>query len=283
VTLFRTVFLTIFRISPMLMLAVIIGLAIIVSYMATMLNEDENQIKAHRASNAAKSRVVYALKNVPEGAEISSSDLQEREIETCKVQEDALNSSMLATGRIAKYGISAGEMLSQHDLASLEEVKELKEHPGLRKGMRAISFGVDTNARVAGFIVPGAQVDILAKVGSGADIKAQPILSDVEVLAVGQNHEKRVGPRSCSSVTSFTVALVPTDVTRLAKAITVGKLYLTLRSAQEHTPVSTFHINSMHYQPCQADRSREISHDRSRKEGAHEKEQIYGRTDSRNS
>jgi hypothetical protein len=57
----------------MLMLAVIVGLAIIVSYMAMSLNVDKNQIEALKASNSAKSRVVFTLKVVAEGTEISSS------------------------------------------------------------------------------------------------------------------------------------------------------------------------------------------------------------------
>jgi hypothetical protein len=55
------------------MLAVIVGLAIIVSYMAMSLNVDKNQIEALKASNSAKSRVVFTLKVVAEGTEISSS------------------------------------------------------------------------------------------------------------------------------------------------------------------------------------------------------------------
>jgi Flp pilus assembly protein CpaB len=223
------------------MLAVIVGLAITVSYMAILLHADKNQIEALRASNSAKSRVVYTLKNIPEGTEISSSDLQEREIKTSKVPEDALLSSTLAIGRFAKYGIPGGQILSQHELAAAGAL----EQPTLKKGMRAISFGVDTNAGVAGFVAPGSEVDILAIVGSGVGIKAQPILSAVEVLRVGQNHEKQLGPRSCNSVTSFTVALAPNDATKLAKAVTVGKLYLTLRRDQDHTPVAVVDINSM--------------------------------------
>jgi pilus assembly protein CpaB len=248
VTLFRTVFLTLSRIPPMLMLAVIVGLALAVSYMTMMLNEDKNQIealrvqnKALKASNAAKSRVVYALKDIPEGTEISSSDLQEREIETTKVPDDAIVSSELATGRTAKYGIPAGQMVSQHELRAADCL----EHPVLREGMRAISFGVDTNAGVAGFVSPGSYVDILAILGSGAAMKAQPILSDVEVLRIGQHGEKQVGPRACNSVTSFTVALAPTDVRKLATALAVGKLYLTLRREGDHTPVAIVDINKL--------------------------------------
>lgn len=251
-TLFRNVFLTLSRVPPKLMLAVIIGLAITVIDMAMMLNVDKNQIevdknqiKTLRASIAAKSRVVFTLKDIPEGAEISSSDLQEREIQTSKVPEDALASSTLAAGRIAKYGISGGQILSQHALAA----SGCLERPRLMEGMRAISFAVDTNAGVAGYVVEGSRVDILAIVGSGSDIKAQPILSDVEVLRVGQNQEKQVGPRSSSSATSFTVALAPTYAARLAKAVTVGKLYLTARNDLDHTPVPTVDINRMHLRP----------------------------------
>lgn len=240
-TLFRKVFLKLSHIPPMFMLLVIAGLAIIANYMAMLLIADKNQIEALRASNSAKSRVVFTLKDIPEGTEISSGDLQEREIETSKVPVDALSSSMLAIGRFAKYEIPSGQIFSYHALAPCGPL----EQPILKKGMRAISFGVDTNTGVAGFIEPGSDVDILAIVGSGVGIKAQPILSDVEVLRVGQNHEKQLGPRPCNSITSFTVALAPNDATKLAKAVSVGKLYLTLRSDQDHTPVATADINSM--------------------------------------
>ena len=56
--------------------------------------------------------------------------------------------------------------------------------------MRAITFGIDNNTGVAGFVNPESHVDIMSIVGAGADIKAQPILSDVEVIAVGQSFRK---------------------------------------------------------------------------------------------
>ena len=110
--------------------------------------------------------------------------------------------------------------------------------------MRVVSIGVATNAGVSGFVVPGSRVDILAIVGSGAGVKAQPILSDVEVLRVGKN-DKQVGPRSLRPATSFTVAVTTIDATKLAKAVTVGKLYLTARSNLDHTPVATVDIDSL--------------------------------------
>ncbi len=65
----------------------------------------------------AKGKVVYTVKDIPEGQPIPSDALEEREIEQSKIPQDAITSASLATGRIAKYGILAGQIVSQHDLA----------------------------------------------------------------------------------------------------------------------------------------------------------------------
>ncbi len=66
--------------------------------------------------------------------------------------------------------------------------------------MRALTFGVDNNSGVAGFVNPDSRVDIIAMVGTGADTKAAPILSDVEVIAVGQLYQKSPGQSYCYTV-----------------------------------------------------------------------------------
>lgn len=66
---------------------------------------------------AAKGKIVYAIKDVPEDCVIPANALKETEIEMNKIPQDALTSSSLVVGRIAKYGISQGQILSQYDLA----------------------------------------------------------------------------------------------------------------------------------------------------------------------
>ena len=73
----------------------------------------------------------------------------------------------MATGRIAKYGILAGQIVSQHDLAP--QGISLGFEAKLKEGMRALTFGVDNNSGVAGFVNPDSRVDIIAMVGTGAE------------------------------------------------------------------------------------------------------------------
>ncbi len=61
--------------------------------------------------------VVYAIKDIPEGYEISTEALEERELSYSKIPQDAITSASLAHGRNAKYGIASGQIVSQHDLA----------------------------------------------------------------------------------------------------------------------------------------------------------------------
>ncbi len=61
--------------------------------------------------------VVYAIKDVPEGNTIELDALEEREMEVSKIPQDALMSAGVIAGRIAKYGISSGQIINQHDIA----------------------------------------------------------------------------------------------------------------------------------------------------------------------
>jgi pilus assembly protein CpaB len=244
------------RMPPAVMLLLIIGLAVIVTMMVTgKLSENEKALDAQKAAFEqkanAKGRVVYAVKDIPEGTAISADALEDREIEQSKIPQDAITSGNLATGRIAKYGIATGQIVSQHDLAP--QGISLGFEARLKNGMRAVTFGVDNNSGVAGFVAPESRVDIIAMVGSGAETKAQPILSDVEIIAVGQLFQKAPGATTAVPASSVTVAVSPEDATKLIKGILAGKLYLTLRNDHDHTPVPTVDIPALFAKPPSAE------------------------------
>ena len=44
-------------------------------------------------------------------------------------------------------------------------------------------MAVDNTTGVAGFVSPGSHVDVMVQLGSGAEVKARAILSDVRVVA----------------------------------------------------------------------------------------------------
>jgi len=248
----RTLFVGISRMPPAVMLATIIGLAVGVTLLVTdrlKTQEDDYRKKtdAMTAQMSAKSTVVYASKDIPEGQTIPSEALEERQIETAKQPQDAIPSASMAAGRVSKYGIAQGQIVSQHDL--LPVAVSMGFEARLRPGMRAVTFAVDNNSGVAGFVAPESHVDIISMVGSGADTKAKPVLSDVEVIAVGQTFQKTPGGAQATPASSVTVAIGPDDAQKLIKAVLASKIYLSLRNNTDHVPVATVDVNSLFAKP----------------------------------
>ncbi|MDP3510667.1 MAG: Flp pilus assembly protein CpaB [Candidatus Melainabacteria bacterium] len=238
---------------PALMLVLIIGLAVLITMMVTSnQTAHEEALKAKEsdliAKMSAKGKVVYAIKDISEGSTIPVEALEEKEIEQAKIPQDALTSASLAAGRVAKYGIQQGQIVSQHDLAP--QGISLGFEARLKEGMRAVTFAVDSNSGVAGFVTPESHVDVIAMVGGGGDTKVAPILSDVEVIAVGQMYQKAPGGTAAVPASSVTVSLSPEDANKLIRSITASKLYLTLRNDKDHQPVATVDVTSLFVKPA---------------------------------
>ena len=243
----RSFFVTISRVPPALLLTGIVGLALVVTFTVndTLTKQhDKYESESNRMASELNKKitVVYAVKDLPEGQTIPSDALEERSVEEKRVPQDALTSSSLVAGRVAKFGITASNIISQHDLAPLATPVGFEQK--LRLGMRAVTFGVDNNTGVAGFVQPESRIDIIGMVGAGADTKTAPILSDVEVVAVGQTIQKSTSGTATPS-SSVTVAVTPEDTQKLIKAISASKLYLALRNDKDHTPLATVDVSSL--------------------------------------
>jgi len=187
--------------------------------------------------------VVFATKDVAEGETIPSDALETRNIQVRKIPADALTSCSIAAGRVAKYGVSAGTIVSQHDLAPIGV--SIGFESKLPEGMRALTFGVDNNTGVAGFVAPDSRVDILALVGTAGDTKAWPVLSDVRIIATNQSYQRPPGQTAATPSSCVTVAVTPEDARKLLRAMSASKLYLTLRNEHDHTPVATTDISTL--------------------------------------
>jgi pilus assembly protein CpaB len=103
------------------------------------------------------------------------------------------------------------------------------------EGMRALSIAVNEVVGVAGFVIPGTNVDVLVTgraVGGthgGGDNITRTILEDVRVLAAGQKIEQdREGKPQTVAV--ITLLVSPDDATKLTMASTQGRIQLALRN-----------------------------------------------------
>jgi pilus assembly protein CpaB len=245
---FRVLFLNLSRIPPVILLSSIVGLAGVTAFAVHNQLESEER-KTQTAQDQLRDRLneqgkaVFATRDIPEGQTIASDALEERSIAKTQIPTDAVPAASLVAGRTVRYGITAGEIISQHSIAAQSTPPGFEAQ--LQAGQRAITFGVDNNSGVAGFIIPQSHIDILATVGGAGDTKVAPILSDVKVIAVGPTYQKVPGSTN-TPTSNVTVAVGPEDAKKLVKAIVASKLYVTLRRDNDHSPVATVDVTAMY-------------------------------------
>ena len=101
------------------------------------------------------------------------------------------------------------------------------------EGMRAVSVRVNEVIGVAGYVLPGTHVDVLATAsptGSGADTTTKIVLTNVQVLAAGTKMEQDTEQGKPMAVNVVTLLVTPEESERLTLASTEGKIQLALRN-----------------------------------------------------
>ncbi|MBX9689768.1 MAG: Flp pilus assembly protein CpaB [Candidatus Obscuribacterales bacterium] len=239
-------FLLIARVPPIIMLSAVVCLALA----ATILVQNEIQKRDNllnserlRLSKKEMTEIVLASRDIPEGSTIQQDALKLESVESSKVPIGALSSCGPALGLQTRVAIKAGDSILSSYLHLEEKAKSFEAK--IKPGFRAITFPVDASTGVAGFISPDCHVDILAQSGSGADAKAMPILSDVQVIAVGQSYQKKPGETEAQPTSSVTVAVAPRDAGKLINAMSSGRLYCLLRNQIDHTPLAVRDVSSL--------------------------------------
>ena len=112
----------------------------------------------------------------------------------------------------------------------------------VRKGLRALTFEVDTVNSVSGMLRPGDRIDLIytAKpVGDGPDI-TMPLQSGVQIMATDQTLTKRDdGTGKERSFATVTLEVTPVDANRIIVAKESGKLTAVLRNPEDDAPNGT--------------------------------------------
>ena len=105
--------------------------------------------------------------------------------------------------------------------------------PVITPGMRAVSVKVNEVNGVAGYVLPGTRVDVVATVSptmQPQDTTSKVILTNVQVLAAGTKIERDTDRNKPIAVTVVTLRVDPNDAEKLTLAATEGKIQLALRN-----------------------------------------------------
>jgi len=214
----------------LLLIAVILGLA------AAWLANDwilKRTVTPAAAADDSQPVVVAALE-IPLGQRVEGAHIKTIAMPRNVVPKGAFNDTKAVEGRIATQPLLPGEILLEGRVV---------EHFGgstlssiVNPNMRAVTVRVNDVIGVAGFLLPGNRVDVLASRKEDRRAVTRTLLQDLKVLAVDQT--AATDKNEPVIVRAVTLEITPKDAEKLVGAREEGSIQLTLRNPGDDSLVS---------------------------------------------
>src|SRR6185436_5954175 len=183
------------------------------------------------AAAAPTQPVVVAAADLQLGAEIKPEDLTIVQFPAGKTPEGSFSQTSQLVGRGLIVPLVKNEPILPGKLAAKEAGAGLP--PVIPEGMRAVSVRVNEVVGVAGYVLPGNRVDVVATASpteNRSDTTSKVVLANVQVLTSGTRMEQDQEKGKPMQVTVVTLLVNPEQAERLALASTEGKIQLALRN-----------------------------------------------------
>ena len=175
--------------------------------------------------------VVVAAADLQIGTALKKEDLQVIDFPQGAAPEGSFSQANDIVGRGIIVPMVKNEPVLAAKLASKEAGAGLP--PVIPEGMRAVSVRVNEVVGVAGYVLPGNRVDVVATQSpteSRSDTTSKVVLANVQVLTAGTRMEQSQEDAQPTQVTVVTLLVNPEQAERLALASTEGKIQLALRN-----------------------------------------------------
>jgi pilus assembly protein CpaB len=174
--------------------------------------------------------VVVAATDLQIGAALDAKSVRVIDWPSSAVPKNAIADPQEVIGRGLLMPVLENEPILPTTLASKEAGAGLP--PAIPPGLRALSVRVNEVIGVAGYVLPGTHVDVVATVNPGekqGDTTSKVILTNVLVLAAGTKMEQDVNNKPMA-VNVVTLLVNPDESERLTLAAGEGKIQLALRN-----------------------------------------------------
>ena len=175
--------------------------------------------------------VVVAAADLPIGSEIKKEDLQVISFPAGQTPQGIFSNPQDILGRGLIVSVVKSEPILEAKLAPKEAGAGLP--PVIPEGMRAVSVRVNEVVGVAGYVLPGTRVDVVATASptnQPGDTTSKVVLANVQVLTAGTRMEQDQEQGKPMQVTVVTLLVTPEQAERLALASNEGKIQLALRN-----------------------------------------------------
>lgn len=193
-----------------------------------------------RTTTIPTAPVVVAGVDLQVGAEITRDDVRLVQWPANAQPAGAISDPKEVIGRGLLMPMIQNEPFLPMKLASREAGAGLP--PAIPAGLRAVSVKVNEVIGVAGYVLPGTRVDVVATVSptqQPADMTSKVILTNVEVLAAGTKIDRETDKNKPMPVSVVTLLVGPEEAERLTLAATEGKIQLALRNPLDKATPAT--------------------------------------------
>jgi len=184
--------------------------------------------------------VVVAATDLELGAELRADDLRVVDWPATSLPAGAFEQPSDVIGRGLVMPVIQNEPILPMKLASKEAGSGLPVV--IPEGKRAVSVRVNEVIGVAGYVLPGTRVDVVATASPSEhkqDTTSKVVLTNVQVLAAGTKMEQDTEKGKPMPVSVVTLLVDPEESERLALASTEGKIQLALRNPLDKTAPPT--------------------------------------------
>jgi pilus assembly protein CpaB len=211
---------------------IVVAIAVGIAGAATYLVYKTIQSRPAQVVEVATSYAVVAARPLPLGTRLTAPDLKLVAWPAANPLPGGFTKIEDAVDRGLIAAVAENEPLTGNNVASAEAGAGLP--PTIPPGMRAISVRVNEVIGVAGFVVPGTRVDVMAILTQNNQRLARVVVGNVQVLAAGTRYDQeaaREGKAVPSSV--VTLMVTPDDAEKIGLASTEGTIMLTLRNPMD--------------------------------------------------
>jgi len=194
----------------------------------------ESRLTPVSSADADTTGVVVAAVEIPFGQKIEFTQLKQIAWPSGDLPVGALLSPKDAEGRIANQTLFPGELVLQSRI--VEHIGGSTLSAIISPNMRAVTVRVNDVLGVAGFLLPGNRVDVLASRTENRKAQTRTLLENIKVLAVDQtaspDKDKPIVVRAVTLETS------PKQAEKLVKATQEGTVQLALRNPTDETKMA---------------------------------------------
>jgi pilus assembly protein CpaB len=218
---------------------VVVGIAVVLASLASLGVYRAVQRIPAREVEVATAHAVVAARPLPMGTLLTKDDVKVVGWPARTLVAGGFTSVDQVTNRGVTIALEENEPLTDGKLAPVGSGGGLP--PSIPKGMRAISVKVNEVIGVAGFVVPGTNVDVVVTLRTGNEgSMSRVVVSNVQVLTAGTRSDQQ-NAKGSQPITSSVVTLMvtPADAERIALAGAEGQIILMLRNPLDTVPTTT--------------------------------------------